>query len=203
MLILLSELKQKFNISPKSCLHIGASHGEEREAYRVNGIEFVQWIEAIPEVFEKLIENIKGFDGHYAINACVSNVAEEKEFNVSSNDGQSSSIFEFGTHSEVHPDVYFVKKIKVTTTTIECLCLPVPDMINLDIQGAELLALKGMNKEWLSEVKYIYSEINEKELYKGCALVGEIDEYLKQFGFKRVLTRMAGNAGWGDAFYMK
>ena len=40
-------------------------------------------------------------------------------------------------------------------------------------------------------------------MYKDCNLVGEIDEYLSQFGFTRVATKMAGNAGWGDAFYIK
>jgi hypothetical protein len=33
--------------------------------------------------------------------------------------------------------------------------------------------------------------------------VGEIDKYLSQFGFTRVATKMCGNAGWGDAFYIK
>lgn len=202
MLITIAELKQKFGIEPKTCLHIGASHGEERQAYLVNGIKEVTWIEAIPEVFEKLCENIYHYAGHKAINACIHETEGlELDFNVSSNEGQSSSIFELGTHAEVHPDVTYTKKIKVITTRADSWVKEAPDMVNLDIQGAELLALKSMS--WLNDVKYIYTEVNEQELYKGCALVGEIDKYLKQFGFKRVLTRMAGDTGWGDAFYMK
>lgn len=202
MLITIAELKEKFGIEPKSCLHIGASHGEEREAYRVNGIERVTWVEALPTVFPILLYNIQNYEGHRAINACIHETEGlELDFNVSSNDGQSSSIYEFGTHSDVHPDVTFTKKIKVITTRADSWVKEAPDMINLDIQGAELLALKSMS--WLKDVKYIYTEVNEKELYKGCALIGEIDEYLKQFGFKRVLTRMAGSTFWGDAFYMK
>lgn len=201
MLITIRELKDKFGINPKSCLHIGASHGEEREAYRVNDILDVIWIEAIPSIFEKLCSNVEKY-GHKCINACIHETEGlELDFNVSSNDGQSSSIYAFGTHSEAHPDVTFTDKIKVITSRADSWVKEAPDMINLDIQGAELLALKSMS--WLSGVKYIYTEINEKELYKGCALVGEIDEYLSQFGFKRVLTRMASNTGWGDAFYMK
>lgn len=201
MLIRIEELKQKFNITPKSVLHIGASHGEERDAYLSNGIYDVTWIEAIPEVFEKLCVNVERYQ-HKCINACIHETEGlELDFNVSSNDGQSSSIFEFGTHSQAHPDVVFTKKIKVVTTRADSWVKSAPDMLNLDIQGAELLALKSMS--WLNDVKYIYSEVNEKELYKGCCLVGEIDDYLAQFGFKRVLTRMAGHTGWGDAFYMK
>lgn len=201
MLITIAELKQEFGIEPKSCLHIGASHGEEAVAYDVNGIKDVTWIEAIPEVFEKLCVNVEKY-GHNCINACIHETSGlELDFNVSSNDGQSSSIYELGTHAEVHPDVVYTKKIKVITTRADFWVKEAPDMINLDIQGAELLALKSMR--WLNDVKYIYTEVNEKELYKGCCLIGEIDEYLAQFGFKRVLTRMAGSTFWGDAFYTK
>lgn len=202
MLITIAELKQKFGIEPKSCLHIGASHGEERQAYLIGGLQAVTWIEAIPEVYKKLCDNIMFYEGHKAINACIHEVGGiEVEFNISSNDGQSSSIYAFGTHAISHPDVTFIDKIKLITSRADELVKEAPDMVNLDIQGAELLALKSMS--WLNDVKYIYTEVNEKELYEGCALIGEIDEYLKGFGFKRVLTRMAGNAGWGDAFYMK
>ena len=201
MLIPLSELQEKFGIKPITCMHIGASHGEEREAYRQAGVEYVLWVEAIPEIYDKLIANISDYRGHAASCACVHEIAGlELDFNVSSNDGQSSSIFEFGTHSQSHPDVTFTKKIKVITERADNLLYLAPDMINLDIQGAELLALKSMS--WLNDVKYIYTEVNEKELYKGCALLPEIDSYLEQFGFKRVLTRMT-DCFWGDAFYMK
>ena len=40
-----------------------------------------------------------------------------------------------------------------------------------------------------------------KEIYKDCAL-GEIDDYLSRFNFKRVETQWS-NAGWGDALYIK
>lgn len=75
------------------------------------------------------------------------------------------------------------------------------DFINLDIQGAELLALKGATSI-LPFVKAIYTEVNEKELYEGCALIEELDAYLKQNGFTRILTNMTKH-GWGDALYIR
>jgi hypothetical protein len=74
-------------------------------------------------------------------------------------------------------------------------------MLTLDIQGAELLALKGADKI-LDHLSYIYCEINTAELYKGNPLVEEIDNYLKLFKFERVETIMT-NHKWGDAFYTK
>jgi hypothetical protein len=69
------------------------------------------------------------------------------------------------------------------------------NFINLDIQGAELKALKSMEK-YLDKVNYIYTEVNIKHLYKNCALMNEIDDYLSKFGFKRVETNMT-RMGWG------
>ena len=75
------------------------------------------------------------------------------------------------------------------------------NFLNLDIQGAELLALKGM-KNSLEKINYIYTEVNSAEVYKKCAQIEELDEYLSEFGFKRVETKMTPYE-WGDAFYIR
>jgi hypothetical protein len=72
---------------------------------------------------------------------------------------------------------------------------------NLDIQGAELMALKGATQA-LDFPKAIYIEINREELYKGCALVEELDRYLAVYGLKRIRTHMT-EFNWGDALYLK
>ena len=73
--------------------------------------------------------------------------------------------------------------------------------MNFDIQGAELKALKGM-EEHLSAVDYLYTEVNSDYVYKGCALIGELDEYLQRFGLFRVETKWT-DCKWGDAFYIR
>ena len=142
------------------------------------------------------------------INAVVSDKDnDEVTFNVSNN-GQSSSILELGTHKQAHPEIHYVKSYKCKTKKISTIIeenkidMGNINFLNLDIQGAELKALKGM-EDYLDKIDYIYSEVNEKELYIGCGLITEIDEYLSKFGFKRVETQMCGNTGWGDAFYIK
>jgi hypothetical protein len=69
-----------------------------------------------------------------------------------------------------------------------------------DIQGAELLALKGAT-ESLKHAQVLYLEVNEEYLYKNCGLIGEIDEFVAKFGFRRVMTNMTGQK-WGDAIYV-
>ena len=76
------------------------------------------------------------------------------------------------------------------------------NFLNFDIQGVELKALKGM-KEYLNRVDYLYTEVNSDYVYKDCALIGELDEYLLKFGLVRVETQWCGDCRWGDAFYIR
>jgi hypothetical protein len=62
------------------------------------------------------------------------------------------------------------------------------------------MALKGAIKS-IQHAKALYLEVNEKELYKNCGLITEIDTFLSNYNFKRVLTDMTQH-GWGDALYI-
>jgi hypothetical protein len=62
------------------------------------------------------------------------------------------------------------------------------------------MALKG-SIESIKHAKVLYLEVNEKELYTNCGLINEIDSFLAEYKFKRVLTSMTKH-GWGDAMYI-
>lgn len=205
MLIDLKYLYDKYHINPTGVVHIGASLGQEAETYHNHGLKVV-WIEAIHKVYKQLCRNVVKYTGTICLNACVTDKdGDIVDFNISNNDGQSSSLFEFGTHTKEHPGIVFTEKTRLHTARVDTLFRErkidphVYDFANLDIQGAELLALKGMD---LTAIRYIYIEVNEKELYTGCPLLPEIDAYLKRFDFERVETKITG-WGWGDAFYIR
>lgn len=208
MLMPFGEIVNKYNIKPTGILHIGASHGEEFEAYTAAGIERMIWIEAIPEVFEKLRAKLAPFPMAVPINACISDQeGKQVDFHITNNAGQSSSMLGLNLHREVHPDVHVVKTIQCITETMDGIIsrkgfdLTYYDFLNIDLQGAELLALKGM-KDHLHKIKYAYIEVNEKELYTGCPLIADIDAYMQTFGFYRADIKMT-DCGWGDALYKK
>lgn len=137
-------------------------------------------------------------------NAIVSDVIEKVKFNISNN-GQSSSMLEFGLHSIFHPYVHYINYFEAETQLLKNIICKYDidyNFINLDIQGSELKALKGM-EEYLYKVDYIYTEVNSDYVYKNCALISEIDDYLKKFGFERVETEWCGDNKWGDAFYIR
>lgn len=206
MLIPFKDLFAKYNIQSKGILHVGASLGQEAQRYADLGINKMIFIEAIPDVFLQLKANISCFPDAIALNACVSDKDGLKvKFNIASNEGQSSSFLEFGTHTEMHPTVKFIESIELETIRLDTLLKDVSlsdmDFLVMDLQGAELLALKGMG-DLINKFKYAYLEVNEKELYKGGAMIEDIDFYLGAYGFERKETKMLG-FGWGDAIYIK
>ena len=209
MLIPFEVLFKKNNIKSKQVLHIGANTGQEAEEYARLGMEKVVWVEAHPQTYRGLVDHVKAFKGqHHTIHACVGDVEGEKvTFNVANNGSQSSSIFNFGTHSREHPQVKFVSKIEMTMTRLDNLLTEHHidfldgSFLNIDLQGAELKALIGLGR-YLGKFNHVYVEVNEEELYAGCPLVGEIDSFLHYAGFIGVEKKMTGS-GWGDKYYRR
>ena len=202
MLISLDELIQKYNIQFKGILHVGAHECEELNDYlRYIPIEKMLWVDALPD---KVALCKQKYPGVLIENAIVSDVIEKVRFNVSNN-GQSSSMLDFGLHSHFHPQVHYIGYFESETKLLKDI-LPKYDIeynfLNFDIQGAELKALKGM-EEYLNKVDYLYTEVNSDYVYKNCALVTELDEYLLKFGLHRVETQWCGDFRWGDAFYIR
>lgn len=204
MLIDIKQLAVKYNIKSKGVLHIGAHEGQEAETYAALGMGKMIFIEANPSVYTKLLGVIKGYPKARAINACVSDEERDVQFHIASNDGQSSSILELGTHKELHPEVTYVDHLKLKTQRMDAILKKKDweelDFLNIDIQGMELPALKSMGDK-LKKFKYVYLEVNRGQVYEGCAEIDEVDAFLKEFGFIRKETEWVNQ--WGDAFYIK
>lgn len=203
MLIPLQKLQNRFNVHPKGVLHVGANIGEEAVQYEKAGIKKVIWIEANTEIFLKLKKNIEKYKDHTAYLVCVGDENDKEVlFHVANNAGQSSSYLELGTHKQQHPTVDYIEHLPMLTKRIDSLGLDLSavDYLSMDIQGTELLALRGMG-DLLKQFKWVYSEVNKNEVYKGCPHVNDIDLFLNGFGFKRAATEWCGN--WGDALYIK
>ena len=202
MLIKLSLLNCKYNLNIKGVLHVGAHECEELNDYINVGVkeDNILWIEGNKEIAEKMQKRVKN-----VYNLLVSDEETEVEF-IITNNGQSSSIYELDEHKKEHPHVYEISRIMQKTQRLDIFfennnIKYKYNFITLDIQGAELNAIKSMEK-YLNEVDYIYTEINIKHLYKNCPLLDEIDEYLDKHDFKRVEINLTSH-GWGDAFYIR
>lgn len=189
-------------------IHIGAHECEERNSYLMhfNNItdNDIVWIDALEEKVKKIKEKTSSIR---IFNECISDKDNEiVTFNITNN-FQSSSFLNLKEHLKEHPDIYTERQVQMKTKTLKTFYNENNFEYNkfnfmaLDIQGAELLALKGAN-EILKHVDYIYIEVNIKELYENCGLLHDVDEYLKKYNFIRKNTLMTPH-GWGDAFYIK
>lgn len=205
MLIKFSDIVKKWGV-PKGIIHIGAHRMEEREAYLSHSLDNTIWIEANHTLYPFLLATLQGSNEKVFTYAICDKSGDLINFNITNNN-ESSSILELDKHRLHHPHIQVIDQISVFSKRVDDLFLENNldinqyDFVNLDIQGAELLALRGFG-HLLEKINFIYTEVNKAYLYKNCALVEEIDEYLKNFGFERVETVWT-EFEWGDALYVK
>src|SRR5271170_285163 len=144
----LSPSSDRFLKACSRVIHVGANVGQERGIYDKYGLSVV-WVEPIPAIYAELIRNIQPYPKQTAVQAILTDkVGDRVNFNIASNSGESSSIFDLALHTDIWPEVNYVAKIELQTNTLDHLIIergldgPV-DALILDTQGSELLVLKG------------------------------------------------------------
>lgn len=190
------------NFSIKGCIHIGAHEGQEYPIYKHYGINNLIFYEPLQDNFNNL-KNKVGSEVDLR-NTALGNINGEIEMNLESR-GLSSSILEPSYHLEQYPQIEFNNKelVKITRLDDESFDRSKFNFINIDVQGYELEVFKGAEKT-LENIDLIISEINNKEMYKNCAMVHDIDEFLSNFGLERIVTYWQLDGGtWGDGLYIK
>jgi len=207
MYIKLQYLVKKHNLRINGVLHLGAHQAEEASAYQEVGVPKVIWIEGNPELIPTLETELKKYTNQFVYNVLVSDIDNQKvNFNITNN-LQSSSILELGTHKDHNPNVKVDHIFLLATHRLDTFFannnVDISDcnFLNIDLQGAELLAMKGLGNH-LQHFDYIYTEINIGKVYKNCPVLFDLDTYLHRYGFVRVETYLTPWQ-WGDAFYIK
>lgn len=201
------KLLKKHGIQLDGVLHLGAHVGQEAETYALNGARRVVWVEANPEVIETLRRNVSRFPGQSAHQAAVSDRDDlVVDFHLASN-GESSSLLRMKTHQKHYPHIPQYASIPVRTTTVDTLLksagISGSDLgfLNMDLQGAELKALRGM-PDYLTHVRQIYTEVSFEELYEGCCLFQDLTGFLLARGFS-LTDLLPIEHGWGEALFVR
>ena len=197
---------------PRGVIHVGANIGQEFPAYRAAGLAWGLYIEALPSVYERLRLTLEDAPNHLPINALCADVdGEERIFHVASNDGNSSSMLEFGWHVAEHPEVEFIRTDRMTSrrldTVIDEVCEAHPqidphllDCLVLDVQGSELRVLQGAHR-CLSRASYVYTEVNEGGLYKNDCSLDDVIAFMRLYRF-RLKNLVINRHNWGDALFI-
>ena len=187
-------IRDSFLQEVSGVIHVGANSGQERDTYKEHGLPVI-WVEAFAEVFEKLLQNIDGYPSQRAILALMTDAdGAEYEFNVANNSGASSSIYQFGQHKDIWPQVEYVSKRTLRGSRLDTLLhqegISVEDYsaLVLDVQGAELLVLKGAGKS-LEKFRFVKAEAADFESYVGGCTVDGLNAYLSDFDFQEISRR--------------
>lgn len=205
MVISLQKMIQKYDLKINGVIHIGAHYGQEYSDYAKAGIKNMLFFEPVPVTYNKLLSNLPTDNPNIkTFNIALGNKTGKIEMYIeTANKGMSSSLLAPGSHLKQYPHITFDTTQFVSIDKLDNIEFDrtIHNMINIDVQGYELEVFKGAEKT-LSSIDIIYSEINFEELYKNCALADQLDEFLKKFGFIRILTDKS-NRTWGDALYLK
>ena len=105
MLIPLENMVKKYNMNITGVLHVGAHECEEQNFYLNEKInpQNIHWVEAMQNKVEIMQMSNPLLNIYQGVVSDIDN--QEVQFKITNN-GQSSSILDFGTHSKHHPQVH-------------------------------------------------------------------------------------------------
>jgi FkbM family methyltransferase len=199
---------------------IGACEGESSIRYsKLFPKAKIYTFEPLPANFALVKDNIKQYQSNniQPFQVCLSDAVGETVFYVSSGKpenaadedwnygNKSSSILPPAEKtSDVHGWLKFENEIKVQTTTLKDFCFEKQiahiDFIHMDVQGAELMVLKGAN-DFIQKINMIWLEVEAVELYKGQPLKNEIEAFMQNKGFVKIADTVYTTAG--DQFWVR
>jgi len=205
MLLNYKTLVNQYNVNVSGVIHVGGHFGEELETYKNSEIKHVIVFEPQKHCFDRLCEeaNRVGLTEAKLVNKALGNNIGLVEM-TSDPTGLCGSILQPKLHLELSPDTFFTVKEEVELSTLDSEIEEFHpyNFLNMDTQGYELEVLKGAQKT-LNRIEYIYTEVNNAEVYKNNAMIGDLDGFLKEYDMERIATGWHGSGTWGDAFYVK
>jgi len=208
MMLDVAALLRTHGITPRGVIHVGAHVAGELEDYLKMGFSRIVYVEANPALIPGLLAKAQPYGGKVIIvHAAASDADGTVSLRVTSMD-QSSSILPLAKHKDIYPSIRELAQVDVRGRRLDTLLaeegLRAEDFnfLNLDIQGAELMALRGA-PGLLAGIEAVNTEVNLQELYQGAGLLGELERFMAGRGFGRAAMVTPWHPSWGDAFYIR
>jgi FkbM family methyltransferase len=201
-------------VSRRGVLHVGAHYGLELEAYLACGFQRVSYVEANPALWPALEEHVdfwrrwgEVMQSYYGatpprievLKAAASDGEGSARLHLTECSGQSSLM------SPLDPGIRVLDEVEVRTARLDDLVDEVSaySLLVLDIQGAELQALRGAPK-LLEQARMVVVEVNYRRRYQGCPLAHEVDEFMEAHGYRAVArSQTVPWAVGGDVAYLR
>ena len=115
---------------------------------------------------------------------------------------KSSSLLQPGISNQIHPWLKFEDTVTIQTDTLDHFCksrnVDHIDFIHIDVQGAELMVLKG-GDSILSKVVAIWMEVEAIPLYRNQPLKNDVEQFMMTHNFIKVadtVDEVSGDQFW-------
>lgn len=157
--------------------------------------------EANPVSYEVCLKNTQDYPSITVINQAVNDfdgkckfypMDKDKTITTWEDGNQGASSLYKSNGSYDHIEKYVQYEIEVPCTRLDTFCeknnIDQVDIIWMDLQGAELKALKSLG-EMLQTVQIIHTELEMNPMYEGQCLFSDVYDYLKLNNF---------DLDWGD-----
>ncbi len=120
------------------------------------------------------------------------------------NPGASSIFKSNGTYTiEKYIQDEIVTNCHRLDSVMEKYNIPRVDIIWMDLQGAELLALKGLGR-YMNDLKFLHTEVSYKEMYSGQVMYKELNDFVLSYDFDILNNINPYGGGWQeDIIYKK
>ena len=212
MIFDVQSIASQLKIDLTGVIHVGAFDGSELTSYRKLNLFNTILFEPQKQMYN--VVKHKCIDDETVHNVALGSEDKEADMFISDKDGgmangatQSSSILEPKVHLTEHPEITFPEKetiiVKRFDNFVESNNIDVSsyNMLNVDVQGYELEVFKGFG-DYLNQIDIIIAEVNRNEVYTGCAMIEDVDQYLSQYGLKQASVFWQSTS-WGDAVYVR
>ncbi|WP_052331161.1 FkbM family methyltransferase [Planktothrix agardhii] len=201
------DLCQHHNITPRGIILIGAYDGKTLKRLNLPNTVKILVIDANQGAVERLQENFADSPNIQVVQAAIANHNDTVTLHLTSLES-SSSILPWKQYSEIYPNIKEIQQLTLSSHTLDTLLEELnlsPSDFNiliLDIQGAELLALEGAT-QLLNNLDAIYTNVHYQELFEGGALAEEVNQFLTDYQFDIVAEETPYHPAWGEAFYVR
>ena len=199
-------------------VHIGAQRGEEVDSYFAAGFERIVLIEANPSLHEELVKRF-GADGRVQLFHCAiadsDGVIDLHVHTSRTGSAEPASILPLKRFKEIVRTLHTPRTVTVPCRTLDSLFEEhglspgAVSLLNIDVQGAELLVLKGAQRV-LRSASAVIAEVNLLELYEGSVPEEEIVAFMAARGFRKVdavyhtlYDESSTFPAWGECLFMK
>lgn len=195
----------------KTVFDIGANHGDTVEKYvNLYPDASIFAFEPSPSVFSRLNKRFKKINNVTCVQIAIADKDDSFTFYTNHNPDTNSLLKSQKTGLNSDTQVANVGNIMVQATSIDLFCqkyeIKQIDILKIDIQGGELMALKGASEMLKNKaIKLIYTESYFKKQYVNQPLFHDISLYLEQFDYflQDIYNPIYGDGSivWCDAIF--